>query len=145
MNVWICFGQNSLDHVDAFFLAPIKRNPSWCTTRGAPNIIRIYKVTHKTTSELYIYITIIMIILIFFSVLWFWKFGVLKKNKKSFWVKFTLKKEIPQGMSPRSPISTKLQTLTPHTHKTCTQILKKGMSLEHLWYSWSGDHFHKMI
>lgn len=35
-------------------------------------------------------------------------------------------KECPWG-----PISMKLQSLTPHTHKTCIQILKKGMSLEH--------------
>jgi hypothetical protein len=57
-------GQNSLDHVNAFFLAPIKCNPSWCTTRVAPNIIKTYKVTHKTNGCFkYIYKSIIIIIM----------------------------------------------------------------------------------
>jgi len=146
-------GQNSFDHVNAFFLAPIICNLSWCTTRVATNIIKIYKVTHKTTGVyLFINKSILLLLLLFsiFVVLKVWWFFL----KIAFWVKFTLKNEIPQGMCseshflcykvthqntctqilkecPQSPISTKLQNLTPHTHKTCIQILKKGMSLEY--------------
>jgi len=61
-------GQNSFDHVNAIFLAPIKCNPSWCTTRVATKIIKIYKVTHKTTS-VYLFINkSILLLLLLFSI-----------------------------------------------------------------------------
>jgi hypothetical protein len=69
-----------------------------------------------------------MIILIFFSVLWFWKFGVLKKNKKSFWVKFTLKKEIPQGMSPESHIYKVTNSHSTHPQNMHTNPEKRNVS-----------------
>jgi hypothetical protein len=76
-------GQNSLDHVNAFFLAPIKCNPSWCTIRVAPNVIKIYKVTHKTTGVLKIYINqfLKLLLLLLFSIFCgFESFVIFKKN-----------------------------------------------------------------